>query len=119
MAEKADKLFTVRNQRLALQKQAEELQSVETALRAELIESIEKNNATGVSGQLVRVSVVHKRVPRATDWAALWKYIADTGSFDLMQRRLSDPAVKERWTDNQEVPGVEAVDVTDLSMNKV
>ena len=115
----ADKLFELRNKRLAGQKLVDEVEAEEKALKSHIIENLPKSEASGVAGKLARVTVVTKQVPQVKDWDAFYKYVKKTGSFDMMQKRLSDAAIKERWEAGKEVPGVEHFNVVSVSINKV
>jgi len=119
LAEKADQLYTIREHRLAMQKEVDALQATETALREELITSISKSDATGVAGKLVRVTVVTKPKPTLKSWDDLITYCRRRNAWDLIQHRINETAVKERWDDGKEIPGVETYNVVTLSMNKV
>jgi hypothetical protein len=115
----ADKLFELRNKRLAGQKLVDEVEAEEKALKAYIIENLPKSEASGVAGKLARVTVVTKQVPQVKDWDAFYKYVKKTGSFDLMQKRLTDAAIKERWEAGKEIPGVEHFNAVSVSINKV
>ena len=115
----ADKLFELRNKRLAEQKKVDEIAAEETALKNHIIENLPKSEASGVAGKLARVTVVTKQVPQVKDWDAFYKYVKKTGSFDLMQQRLIDGAIKERWEAGKEVPGVGHFNAVSVSINKV
>jgi hypothetical protein len=115
----ADRLFELRNHRLAEKKKLDEIQAEETALKNHIIENLPKSEASGVAGKLARVTVVVNQVPQVKDWEAFYKYVKKTGNFDLMQKRLTDTAIKERWDAGQEVPGVEHFNVVSVSINKV
>ena len=115
----ADKLFELRNKRLAEQKKVDEIAAEESALKNHIIENLPKSEASGVAGKLARVTVVTKQVPQVKDWDAFYKYVKKTGSFDLMQKRLTDAAIKERWEAGKEVPGVEHFNAVSISINKV
>lgn len=115
----ADQLFTVRQQRLEIQKQIDELQAQESALKEHIINTLPKSEASGVAGKLARVTVVTKQVPQIKDWDAFYKHVKKTGDFELMQRRLADTAIKERWEAGKEVPGVEHFNAVTVSINKV
>jgi hypothetical protein len=119
LADKVDQYYSLREARLAMQHEVEDLQKQETELKNYLIDNISKADATGVSGKLARVTVVSKPVPQVKDWDAFWKYVVRRKAFDLVQRRLSDTAVKLRWEDGQVIPGVESFPVISLSLNKV
>lgn len=114
----ADKLFRTRAKRLDVQKQVDKLRAEEAELKEHLINNLPKDRATGVQGKLCQVSIVTKQRPKVEDWDRLYKYIKRTGNFDLLQRRLSDPAIRERWEDGKEVPGVDTFTVVDVSIRK-
>lgn len=115
----ADKLFELRNKRLAMQKEVDAVAAEETALKNHIIENLPKSEASGVAGKLARVTVVTKQIPQVKDWDAFYKYVKKTGSFDLMQKRLTDAAIKERWEAGKEIPGVEHFNAVSVSINKV
>lgn len=115
----ADRLFELRNKRLAEQKKVDEIAAEESALKNHIIDNLPKSEASGVAGKLARVTVVTKQVPQVKDWDAFYKYVKKTGSFDLMQKRLTDAAIKERWEAGKEVSGVEHFDAVSVSINKV
>jgi hypothetical protein len=60
-----------------------------------------------------------KVVPQVQDWPTLHKYILRTKDFSLLQRRLSESAIKERWDDSKKVPGVEPFNAVKVSVTKV
>lgn len=115
----ADKLFELRNKRLEMQKAVDAVAAEESALKNHIIENLPKSEASGVAGKLARVTVVTKQIPQVKDWDAFYKYVKKTGSFDLMQKRLTDAAIKERWEAGKEVPGVEHFNAVSVSINKV
>lgn len=115
----ADELYKTRETRLAAAKVVEELEKKESALKEHLINNLPKSDASGVAGKLARVTIVTKIIPQVKDWDKLYKFIKKTGSFDLMQRRLTDTAIQERWDNGKEVPGVEPFNVVKVSLNKV
>lgn len=115
----ADKLYNLRQSRLAQQKLVDVIEAEEKALKEHIINTLPKSEASGVAGKLARVTVTTKEVPQIKNWDAFYKHLKKTGQFDLMQRRLSDAAIKERWEAGKEIPGVEHFQVTTISMNKV
>jgi uncharacterized lipoprotein YmbA len=115
----ADLLYTTREARLLIEKQAEALKSRETQLREHLIANLPKSEATGVAGQVARATIVTKIEPAVEDWDAFYKYVARTKSWDMLQRRISAPAIRARWEAKKVVGGVGTVTVTSVSLNKV
>lgn len=114
----ADLLFKTRETRLALQKQVEALAADEATVREHIINTLPKDS-TGAAGHLCRVSVVTKQIPQVKSWEDFYAYIKKTSQFDLMQRRISDAAIKERWDNGKTVPGVESFGAVSLSINKL
>jgi hypothetical protein len=119
LAQCADLLYTTRQDRLALEKEVEALKARETTLREHLIENLPKSQASGVSGRVANAKIETKEIPQVKDWDLFYKHVKRTGDFELMQRRLSDAAVKERWEAGKKVPGVEVFTATVVSCTKV
>lgn len=115
----ADELYATREKRLLLQKEAAALSDRETAIKEHLIAVLPKSDATGASGRVARAQVVTSVVPQVEDWEALYKHVRRTGSFELLQRRLADNAIKERWDDGKKVPGVGTFSLVKVSVTKL
>lgn len=103
---RADLLYTLREKRLALQRQCEMFDKAESALENYFIESLPVSDATGLSGSRAKVQVNSKNVPQVEDWPKFYNYVARTKSFEFLQRRLNEKAIKERWENKKAVPGV-------------
>lgn len=119
LAKCADLLYETRAARLELQKQVDELKKNEAELKDHLINSLPKSDASGVSGKVANAKITKKTIPQVEDWEAVQKYIKRTNAFDLLQRRLSAPAVTERWDAGKTVPGVTKFIAVDVSCTKV
>lgn len=115
----ADLIYQLRETRLGLERQAELVKKNESLVREYIIATLPKSEAMGVAGKVCRVTVKTKTVPQVKDWDKVYKFIKENDAFDLLQRRLSDAAVSERWDDDVEIPGVEEFTAVTLSMNKV
>lgn len=115
----ADRLYELRQKRLEEQKKVDLIEAEEKALKEHIIQNLPKSEASGVAGKLARVTIVTKVVPQVKDWDAFYKYVKKTGQFDLMQRRINDGAIKERWEAGKEIPGVEHFQAVTVSINKV
>jgi hypothetical protein len=126
----ADEFFKLREQRRAVQKEADRLQELETAMKMHLIDELPKANSSGIAGKLVRISLVKKDVPRAEDWSKVYANIVDEyqrhakkkdgqqdGAFALLQRRLGEAAVQEAWAAGKAIDGVGKFTITDLSVS--
>lgn len=114
----ADLIHEVHTRRAEAQRVADAIEEEEKALRAHIIKMMPKDS-TGISGKLARVTLVQNTVVRVDDWPTLYRFIGETGSYDLLQRRVSDKAVKDRWELQKVVPGVSPFSVTNLSINQL
>ena len=119
LAAKADRYYTLRQERLARQKEVDAMEAEEKALKAELIEEIGEQDARGVAGEVCRVTIVTKVKPVLKDFDALIAWVRRRNAWELMRHQVNDAAVKERWDAGQDIPGVEPFTVVDLSVNKL
>jgi hypothetical protein len=117
MGQLADQYFAARNVRLAEQRKVDKLEEAEKALKGDLMAVMTENSLTAIGGKTVEVSIVTKNEPAVENWNLLWEYIQKTGEFDLLYKRVNSAAVKERWEDKKEVPGVQAFPALSLSMH--
>lgn len=115
----ADALYEVRKKRLEAQKVVERLSAEENELREHIIKTLPKSQASGAAGRLARVQVVTREVPQVEDWDKFYQYVSKTKQFDLIQRRVSDRAVQERWEEGEKVPGVKVFNLVSVSVNKL
>lgn len=119
LAALADMYYTVREKRLAAQKVGELIEKDEGFLREFLIANLPLSDATGIAGKLARVSVTASSIPTVENWDAFYAYVKKSNSFDLLQRRVSDKAVMERWEAGKAIPGVGKFTKKKLSISVV
>jgi hypothetical protein len=114
----ADKLFELKQDRLALEKVVDAMKANETALTDHIINNLPKGD-TGACGKHHKAVVVTEDIPRAEDWDKVYAYIKKHNAFELLQRRLNSAAVKERLEDGKKVPGVGSFTAVKVSLTKV
>lgn len=117
----ADMLYETREARLKLKSEVDTLSELETALREHIINNLPKSQATGIAGKVARATIEQKSVVQVADWDAFYDYIVKNrkkGSFALMQRRVSESAVREIWDAGKAVPGCKAFTVKTVSVVK-
>lgn len=124
----ADLLYSTREKRLAMDKEAAALQAQETALREHLINNLPKSNATGIAGKLVRASIENKVVYSVDaehgGWDSIRAYIVknqkkNPGVWGLMNKALNQGTAKEMAEAGVKVDGLKALNVPVVSLNKV
>jgi len=115
----ADLLYETREARLQLQRQCERLEKGESALKEHFINTLPKSNTSGIAGLIARIQIEVKPIPQVEDWDAFYKYVKINNAFELLQRRLNESAVKERWEDHVELPGVVVFNAKKVSCVKI
>lgn len=115
----ADRLYTLREERLKQQKLVDAIEAEEKALKEHIIQTLPKSEATGASGKVANVKVVPKTVPQVEDYDKFYAYVAKNKRFDLLQRRLNDKAIQDMWEAKKQVPGVKAFNTCTVSCTKV
>ena len=99
MLEKARRLD---KERLEHDRASKNLKQEVDNLTAEIMKFMHANNLTEVDGS----RIVTKQKPYISDWTALNEYIKEHDATDLLQKRLTESAVKLRWDDDIQIPGV-------------
>lgn len=98
--------------RRAKQKELDFMEEREKTIQAELISrKLQSGEYDGL-----RVTVKVENVPFGEDWSKIMQYIKDTGSVDLLEKRLLKSGVKARWDNGETVPGVVKVDKTSIKV---
>lgn len=110
--DKIKNYLRIRASRLELTKQANLLQKEEDKLAAEILLLVPQLGEIREGGFTLRRKTKVK--PAVGDWFKFYEYIRANNAFDLLHKRVTDSAVKLRWDDKVQIPGVEAV--TDESL---
>lgn len=113
-----DLLYTKRAERLAKAEEVEAMEKEEKAIREHIISLLGEASLEGAKGNAATASITRRVVGSVTDWSELYAYILKTGSFDLLHKRVSDTAYRDRLEQKEVVPGVEPVTVVGLSLVK-
>lgn len=115
----ADLLYRTREARLAVQRQIEKLSKAEARLQDYFIETLPKSSSTGLAGSVARVQIELRTIPTVEDWPTLYAHVKRTGEFELLQRRLNEGAVRERWESGVKVAGVGTFNAKKVSCTKL
>jgi len=129
----ADLLHDTRDERLALQKEAKEIEGDEKAIKDHLIQKLQKGDEGGAVGKRYKAISYNDPMFVVDDWDKFYAHIKKTGEFDLLNRALNQAAVKERVADQvppkseaarakwkpKLPPGVASMNVVKLSLTKV
>jgi hypothetical protein len=108
-----------RSERLSAANLATNLEKEEKALQATLIAAYKEGKINDSRGKTYRVLITPEIKPLAADWIKIWNWVFKTKSNDIVQRRLTETAVKARWDDGVEIPGVDHNPVDKVTVLKL
>lgn len=118
IGEVIDNLYAVRAERLVLGKKVDDMKRAEAQLRGIIISRLKTAELDGAKGKMATASITTDKQARITDWPAFWEYCIEHDANDLVQKRPATLAIKARWEDGIEIPGIEPVELEDLSLTK-
>jgi len=102
----ARKYDSIKAERLSADRAARELKTLEDSFYAQLVLHCNENGGAGVDMGDVLVEYTATQEPVGEDWAAIHTYIVANDAMDLVHKRLTATAVKLRWDDHIEIPGI-------------
>lgn len=114
-----DELKKAEAKRLAADKVAEALKADEVTIKLTLIAQMRLSKVGAIGGKVFTATLSTDVQPTVKDWTKFYAYILKTKAFDLLERRPGKAAVKARWEDGKEVPGVDRFTVDKLSFTKL
>lgn len=114
-----DLLWSLREERKAAEAVVNGIKEKEAAVEAHLMNNFDKSGLDGAKGKLGLATLKHSTVADVTDWPAFYGYIQKNKAWDLLQKRPSITAIRERWDANKEIPGITPKDITTLSLTQV
>jgi hypothetical protein len=98
--------ISIRAQRLALDKEAASLKETEDELHKTIVEKFRAGGITaqGAGMGLLKMSEIVE--PIAEDWIQVWGYIKEHDAWELVHKRITVTAVRERWENGIIIPGI-------------
>lgn len=121
----ADELKHVEDIAKQMQRETDRVKERVSELRQHLIVELgrmaEAGGDTGAVGRNYRVTLKTNRKPKIeadTGWDKFYSYVQANARFDLLQKRLSEKAITDLVDDGVQVPGIEFINLPDLSITK-
>lgn len=113
-----DALYSLRERRLGIERQAKELKALELEQRTAILECLENSGLSKASGSLATAGKKVSVIPLVTDWDQVFGYIKSHDRFDLVQKRISVLAWRETHDNGETIPGTEPVEEYDITLTK-
>ena len=114
-----DEYAKLRKEKAALSKQLDDLNKKIVACEQELIDSLSGQSMLKASGHLATVSIGESEIAVVKDWQILYNHIVASGSFELLQKRLSNRVALEAISVNGGLPGTEVIKQPKLSFKSL
>lgn len=87
-------------------------------IEADIMEQMATAGVSQVASDKASCTMKLAKHPAITDWEAFYKHVANTGEFELLHKRLSSTAFKERWEHGEEIPGTTTTELWELSVRR-
>lgn len=113
-----DAIYKLREGLRKIQAQEKEQQDLIAAAEAEVLVAMKAEGVDKMTGKLASVSISQTVTGNVVDWDVFWAYIIKNKFTHLLQKRISDPAVRELFETKGKVPGVEPFTKERLNVRK-
>ena len=99
--------YDMQQERMTAAQHVEGLKKQEKILDEFILQNLLVDDTTKVGGSRGGISKSLTAIAVVNDWPAFYAFIAKNDAWDLMQKRAAVGALRERWDNETEVPGVE------------
>jgi hypothetical protein len=114
-----DQLFELRERKAELNKQISAIEAEYEEIEQRLIDKLKAEGTDRGGGKRANCSITTSVVANVEDWDALYPFIAKNKFWHLLQRRVSDPGMRELWEAGKKVPGVAQFTKTKLNFRVI
>ena len=114
-----DEMWALREEKRKLGVEEKRIETAIKALEETIFTLLDAQDTRKAEGKKASVSIGEAIVGNVEDWDALWPWIAKTKNFHLIQKRVSDPGLRELWALNKVVPGVQPFTKRTLSVRSL
>lgn len=114
-----DKMWALREEKRLLAVEEKRINTELTALETTIFGLMDAQDTRKAEGKKAGISIGEAVVGNVEDWDALWPYIVKNKYFHLVQKRVSDPGLRELWEKGKVVPGVQPFTKRTLSVRSL
>jgi hypothetical protein len=119
ISELIEEIVKVKSQRSSLSLMDAEMAKKLHVLEKDLMQAMNMAGtvkAASDSGHSCKME--QKPYPAIVDWNAFYEFVSKTNSYDLLHKRLSNTAFRDRWAAGEEIPGTSQSQVWELTVTK-
>ena len=106
LGKEIDAIALLKRKRDTLTAQVNALEAQISVAEEKLLAKVQKAKLDGATGKFGRAVIDDTEVPTVEDWDKLYAHIAKKKHWDLLQKRVGTMAVRQRWEQGEDVPGV-------------
>lgn len=114
-----DELYAVKQEKKEVDAVSKKLGEQISKLEQDVRNTMADVGISQATGANAKVTVSEKTVATIQDWEETCNWIAETGSFYLLQRRISSTAYKDLLDAGEGVPGLKPTELPNLSIRKI
>lgn len=114
-----DKMWALREEKRKLGVEEKRIDGELKELETTIFGLLDAQDTRKAEGKKASVSIGEVVVGTVDDWDALWPYIVKNKYFHLVQKRVSDPGLRELWEKGKVVPGVQPFTKRTLSVRSL
>lgn len=108
----------VKNRREELSNEVKKCTERMTALEADIMEMMSQAGISQAGTDRASCTMKAVQHPAIEDWNLFYDFVAKTGQFELLHKRLSSTAFRERWEAGEAIPGTSASTIWELSVRR-
>jgi hypothetical protein len=119
LSELIEQLVEVKRKRTDIASQDSDLSKQAAQLEADIMHLMSEVGTTKAATETGHsVTMAKKTVPVITDWDAFYEYVQQTKSFDLLHKRLSTTAFKDRAENGEQIPGSSITELWGINLTQ-
>jgi hypothetical protein len=118
IAELIDEFVATKNKREELQNEVKGCTEKMGRIEADIMELMSQAGINQAASEKASCTMRQAQHPVIEDWQVFYDYVAQTKQFELLHKRLSSPAFRERWEAGDPVPGSSMSKVWELSVRR-
>jgi hypothetical protein len=86
-------------------------------LKAEMLTEMEHIGTSTYNGNKGTISIAQYEVPIVDNWEQVYRYIKQYNAFDLLQRRITSAAWRDRLDEGEKIKGIQPMTQNRLRIN--
>lgn len=113
-----DDFVASKNEREELSAKVKDLTAKLGRLEGDIMKLMSDAGINQAASDKASCSMKLSKHPAIKDWKAFYGFVQETGQFELLHKRLSSAAFRERWEAGEVIPGTESSDVWELTVRR-